>query len=94
MKMATHAMSMAPVESVKSPIKSGNELIGGEESRFLIFSKVLSILINSLLALLSSSIGSIDSERIQLEESSDPSKASEGGIPVCIFFSLLENSFL
>lgn len=44
MSIAPHAMSLASVVRVKSPEKSGKEMIGGEARRFLIFSKALSAL--------------------------------------------------
>ena len=41
MRMAPHAISLASVVRVKSPVKSGNEMIGGESKCFLILSKAL-----------------------------------------------------
>ena len=39
MRMAPHAISLASVVRVKSPVKSGNEMIGGEARHFLILLK-------------------------------------------------------
>lgn len=41
-RMAPHATSLGSVLSVKSLVKSGNEIIGSEESHLLIFFKSLS----------------------------------------------------
>ena len=41
MRMAPHSISLASVVRVKSPVKSGNEMIGGEARRFLILLKAL-----------------------------------------------------
>ena len=61
-EIAPHATSLASVVSLNSREKSGEEMTGGEESRFLIFWKALSALsvqANGLLTLLSSCMGLI-----------------------------------
>ena len=66
-KIAPHTTSLASVVSVNSREKSGNEMTDGEESRFLIFSKALSVLsvqANGLLTLLSSCMGLIRLENM------------------------------
>ena len=66
-KIAPHTTSLASVVSVNSREKSGKEMIGGEESHFLIFSKALStfsVQANGLLTLLSSCMGFIRLENM------------------------------
>ena len=67
--MAPQATSLVSVVRVKSCEKSGNEITGGEESLFFIFSNALSVFsvqVNVLFVLFNSRMG-----RIKLENVSD-----------------------
>ena len=69
MRMAPHAISLASVVRVKSPVKSGNEMIGGEARRFLILLKALlapSVQTNVRPGLFSSFMGAIRLENMSV----------------------------
>ena len=67
--MAPHAISLASVVRVKSPVKSGNEMIGSEARRFLILLKALlapSVQTNVRPGLFSSFMGAIRLENMSV----------------------------